>query len=319
MTKNISVIAFTPVMKDVWDELVRDSRNGTFLQLRSFMDYHEDRFTDCSVIIMKGDTPVAVFPANRDASTIFSHSGITFGGLIYGMGLRSAAVRDIFHAIMDYYRSIGALKLYYKPIPYIFHRYPTQEDLYALTLNNGRIVRRDLSSVIQMDSRPKITSSRKGGISKSKKAGLHIKTGFFFGEFHELLCKVLKKHGAAPAHTEAELALLQSRFPDAIKLVGAFHGSDLMAATWIFDFGDCLHTQYLASSDKGRDVGALDFLIFTIIDDASEKSKFISFGASTEDGGLALNEGLIFQKEGFGARGLVLDHYEIDLGAGLDS
>ena len=41
--------------------------------------------------------------------------------------------------------------------------------------------------------------------------------------------------------------------------------------------------------------------------------KFFSFGISTENAGKTLNSGLINQKENFGARGLVLDFYEINI------
>ena len=37
--------------------------------------------------------------------------------------------------------------------------------------------------------------------------------------------------------------------------------------------------------------------------------KYFDFGTSTEDNGNFLNKGLIFQKEGFGARGIVYKHY----------
>ena len=37
------------------------------------------------------------------------------------------------------------------------------------------------------------------------------------------------------------------------------------------------------------------------------------FGISTEDNGRILNDGLIFEKEGFGARSVCYDTYELDL------
>ena len=47
----ISIEAYTPALKGAtWDELVQASRNGVFLHLRDYMDYHSDRFTDASLI-----------------------------------------------------------------------------------------------------------------------------------------------------------------------------------------------------------------------------------------------------------------------------
>lgn len=256
---------------------------------------------------------MAAFPANQAEDTIFSHSGITFGGLIYGIDHRTIAIRDTFSTMLEYYRAKGMRKIYYKTIPYIFHRYPSQEDLYALYLSNARLVRRDLSSIIKLRNRPKISSNRKSGISKAKKANLRTEVGSFYGEFHKLLSSALKTHGVLPVHSENELALLHSRFPNNIRLEGVFQDNELIAATWLFDFGNCLHTQYLASSDKGKALGALDFLLSSIIENAPPHIEYISFGVSTDNNGRNLNEGLIHQKEGFGGRGVVLDHYEIDL------
>ena len=40
---------------------------------------------------------------------------------------------------------------------------------------------------------------------------------------------------------------------------------------------------------------------------------YFDFGKSTEDLGTYLNENLIYQKEGFGARGVCYDTYEWDI------
>ena len=43
--------------------------------------------------------------------------------------------------------------------------------------------------------------------------------------------------------------------------------------------------------------------------------RYFDFGISNEQGGRKLNRGLIDQKEGFGARAVVHDHYAIDFAA----
>ena len=57
-------------------------------------------------------------------------------------------------------------------------------------------------------------------------------------------------------------------------------------------------------------MGALDLLFDTLIDSCSGSFKYFDFGRSTEHGGRYLNESLIFQKEGFGGRGVCYDTYE---------
>jgi hypothetical protein len=70
----------------------------------------------------------------------------------------------------------------------------------------------------------------------------------------------------------------------------------------------------LATNNEGKEIGALDALIEMCIKESEARGeKFFSFGISTENAGKTLNSGLINQKENFGARGLVLDFYEINI------
>ena len=86
-----------------------------------------------------------------------------------------------------------------------------------------------------------------------------------------------------------------------------------MSGALVYDFGHIVHTQYLGTSDEGRKVGALDFVLNELISKTYSDKKYFSFGISTEDSGRYLNEGLIAQKEGFGARAIVHDFYEIKI------
>lgn len=49
----------------LWNEFVRNSKNGTFLFCRDYMDYHADRFEDFSAIVESNGRPLALFPASR--------------------------------------------------------------------------------------------------------------------------------------------------------------------------------------------------------------------------------------------------------------
>lgn len=310
---SFEITRYTVEQRTIWDDVVRKSKNGNFLHQRDYMEYHAHRFDEQSVIIFKQGKPIAVFPCNRVDNKIVSHGGLTYGGLIYGNNLHAAAVLEIFHAIAEYYRQGNIQSILYKAIPHLFHKYPAEEDLYALHRLGARVCRRDISSAIRLDSRIKFSDSRKCTIRKSAKLGVEIREGDFFAEYHKLLAQVVAKFGSEPVHTLEELELLKSRLPDNIRLFGAFNGEQLLAGTIIYDFGHVVHTQYLASSDEGREIGALDFVLARLIEDTFASRQYFSFGISTEQDGKYLNEGLIFQKEGFGARGVVNDFYKWDL------
>ncbi len=130
--------------------------------------------------------------------------------------------------------------------------------------------------------------------------------------FWDILAGILMdKHKKKPVHTVRELQLLQSRFPDKIKLHVVRDGSEVVAGIMVYDMGHVVHAQYIASSEKGKKSGALDLLIHNLITEVYADRTYFDFGVSTENGGGYLNEGLIFQKEGFGARSVVYDTYEM--------
>ncbi|MBQ6659691.1 MAG: GNAT family N-acetyltransferase, partial [Prevotella sp.] len=50
---------------DEWNQFVAQSKNGTFLFDRCYMDYHQDRFEDYSLMFYLDNKLYALLPANR--------------------------------------------------------------------------------------------------------------------------------------------------------------------------------------------------------------------------------------------------------------
>ncbi|MBR0964684.1 GNAT family N-acetyltransferase [Bradyrhizobium diazoefficiens] len=309
----ISVRSYSAQDEAAWNGIVLQSRTGNFLHLRSYMDYHSDRFIDQSLIVLQDDQPCAVFPASLHGDTISSHGGLTYGGLLATTELRAQSTLEAFEKIAAHYASAGRDKMVYKAVPHVFHRYPSEEDLYALFRMGARLQRRDISSVVEIGKAPKYSKGRKWTINKARKANLVVAASDRLDEFHELLCRQANERGRQVVHSLSELQLLKSRFPDRIVLYEARAEGLLQAGALIYDFGSTVHTQYLASSDFGRAHGALDLVISELVTNQYGDRRYFSFGISTEQSGRVLNEGLVAQKEGFGGRGVVHDFYEMDL------
>jgi hypothetical protein len=306
----ITVKPYHAELAMVWDDLLLKTRARNFLFLRKYMDYHCDRFVDRSLIVESADRPIAVFPASSHVKTIISHAGLTYGGLIATERLRTEDTLRVFDKIRKHYFELGIEKLIYKAIPYIFQQYPVQEDLYALFRFGAKVIRRDVSSVIALDKDFRYSKGCKWSINKARKAKISLNVGNDFPTFHVMLSSLLKKFEVAPTHSLSEIILLHERFPNEIVLYEARLENELLAGSVVYDLGDTVHTQYLAASDRGREVGALDFLLADLIENVYKDRRYFSFGISTENDGKTLNSGLIAYKEGFGARAVVHDFYE---------
>lgn len=301
--------------KEAWNAFIDSCKTPLFFFQREFLEYHSDRFVDASLMFYLQDRLVAVFPASKQAETLISHGGLTYGGMLLSDKVRSESVLEIMRCLASHARLAGYRKIIYKAIPYLFYAQGAQEDLYALThLFDARVVRRDLSSVIYLDNRMKPSKGRKWLIARAKKSGLVVTDSHDWANFYDLLATVLSRHGATPVHSIDELKKLSQLFPANISLRVVEKSNALLAATLLFKFNSTVHTQYLATSEEGKELGALDFLVETCIEESKQAGyKYFSFGISTEKQGKLLNAGLIAQKESFGARGLVLDVYEVDL------
>ena len=306
---------YSPTRRAEWDEFIRRSKNGTFLFLRDYMDYHADRFVDYSWTVRddRGKL-VAVLPANRTQDCVYTHGGLTYGGFVTGDDMRAATMLHVFRSTLDTMKHDGVTRMVYKTIPYIYSRLPAEEDRYALFLCNGRVIRRDVLSVIPREGRLGFQERRRRCIKTALKAGLSVAPSDRLEDFWQVLASNLNaRHKVAPAHRAEEMQLLMSRFPQTIRFFACMEGEELRAGVVMYDTGMVAHAQYIAADDRGRELGALDLLFQELITTSYGTSAFFDFGVSTVGGGTWLNVGLCEQKEGFGARTVVHDQYEIDL------
>jgi hypothetical protein len=311
----ITVIKFSPDHREAWNKYVLQSKNGTFLFDRGYMEYHDDRFEDCSLLFIdERNRLVGLMPASRHGDTVISHGGLTYGGMISNEDMKTATMLQIFDVMLCHLSVEGYAKLLYKPVPHIFHRIPAEEDLYALFVNNARLYRRDASSVIYLPERMKLAKGKREGVKKAQRNGLSVRESRDFKAFFAIGMDVMReRHKLVPVHTSEEMELLGKRFPHNIRLHGTFSGERMLAGALTYVFEPSVHVQYMYNSNDGLEQGALDVVLDHLINEVYTGLRYFSFGVSTEDNGRYLNEGLIHQKEMFGARSVVHDFYEIDL------
>jgi hypothetical protein len=119
---------------------------------------------------------------------------------------------------------------------------------------------------------------------------------------------------SAPVHTLEGNTLLRCDFPDIIKLHTCVDASGaLQAGVVIYESERVTPVQYIASSDPGRRVGAVDHLFSELPDESYAGKPFFDFGSSEDVNDHELAAGLIEQKEGFGARTIVLGFHALEI------
>ena len=303
---------YTPDKADEWNRFVAASKNGTFLFDRQFMDYHADRFMDCSLMFYRDNALYALLPANVKGDVLTSHGGLTYGGLVMSSRCSAKGVQEVFAAMNTYLADLGVRRVVYKAIPWIYHQLPAEEDLYALTsICHATLIIRDISSAVLGDRPVKFSESRKSGLRKALRMGLTVKESEDFATFWQILnANLTAKYGVRPVHSVSELELLYGRFSQAIRLYMVYDGDKPLGGTLLFLTPQVLHTQYISATAEGKAHGAIDLLFNHLINEVYTDYRYIDFGKSTVSDSADLNEQLIFQKEGFGARAVCYDTYE---------
>ncbi len=319
----IEIIQYTPEYHLQWDEFVNASRNGTFLFYRKYMEYHSDRFTDFSLIAQRDGKLMAMLPANRDGQVLYSHQGLTFGSWIVPLKHFDVTVMlEIWDAAAAWLKQQGITTVIYKAVPHIYHRYPCEEDLYALFRHNATLIESNISTTILLEEPLGFDRGNKSGMNAARKAGVVIEESEDWAGYWQVLDQVLmERHDTHPVHSLADIELLHDRFPQNIRLyiatlppASAGGEAEIVAGVVMYYTRAVAHSQYIASSPRGREVKALPLLFDTIIKSAQEAGyKYFDFGISNENHGHYLNEGLVQQKSRMGGRGIVYNIYKVVL------
>lgn len=313
------VVRYQSGMAADWNAFVKVSRNGTFLFERGFMDYHQHRFEDVSLLFYnENGTLIGLLPANicDNAECVQTHGGLTYGGLVLHPAATLTDVREMFRLLGQIYCDMGVQHVIYKAVPYIYHKYPAEDDRYWLFRAGAHLAASSASTAILLDGdahaalwHRKLKKKACEGLVLNEDNEAHL------NDFWAIVDNVLAtRHATTPVHTAGEIRLLFRRFPGRIKLYTVTNAEGrVITGCLAFVTDTTVHIQYMEAGEEGRRRRALDWLMFRLIARyADSGQRYFDFGISTEQGGRLLNEGLVYQKEGFGGRTVCYDIYSVE-------
>ena len=299
--------------KKVWNNFALQSNQDTFLFQRDFMDYHSHTFSDFSLMIYKKDKLIALLPANLVEKSLYSHQGLTYGSLIHSKVLKTNDFIKIFRTVLEFLNKNEITDLTIKELPNIYLQHQSNNPIeYVLFKTKAKLMRTDLHSVIDMKYKS-YSNSRKEGIKRANKYNLRVEESQTFDAFWNtiLIPNLEAKHGVKPVHSLEEITLLKSRFKNNIRQFNVFFENKIVGGTTIFETQNVAHCQYISGNKDKNELGSLDFLHHHLIETIFKEKPYFDFGTSNINAGQQINEGLLFWKEGFGARSIPQGFYNI--------
>lgn len=313
-----TVVHYNPDYYKTWNEFVSQAKNATFLFHRNFMEYHSNRFQDFSLLVLDAKNKLqAVLPANRVENKVFSHQGLTYGGLLFSSKIKTVAVFSILDAILAYLKQEKVESLLIKELPSLYATVNSDEVNYYLYQKGGKVVRKDMNLAYPLAMDTLLSKSKLKHYNKIDKSQFKIREENNFEDFWNLVLipRLAEKHQAKPVHTLEEIEYLANKFPENIKQFNVYYEDAIVAGITTFETEMVVKSQYGATTNLGQNLRALDFLYFELFKKYKDLGKqFFDMGVVTDASfSQNFNPGLLQQKEELGGVVYSQDYWELKL------
>jgi hypothetical protein len=256
---------------------------------------------------------VAVLPANVVDNQVFSHQGLTFGGLVCLEDVKVELIETVFESILAFFKENKMNNFILKPILDFYQSRVSNELNYFLFQNKASLMKRSMNLVIDYSKPLRISKSKLKHYRRVSKLGISIEEAVDCNLFWNqiLIPRLEEKYQTKPVHSLEEINQLKTSFPENIKQFNAYYEGEIVAGITLFISKKVVKSQYGATSLKGESVRVLDFLFIKLINEYSSEYSFFDMGIV--DDGDFYNKGLLKQKEELGCSVYLQDVFKIEL------
>lgn len=308
-----SIEKYTSPLSHRWNAFLPEAGNAPFLFHRDFIEYHRDRFSDFSLLLYKKQKLLALFPAHREGEKLYSHQGLSYGGLLLHTRCRFKEHCELFYQLTKYLHEEGIRELYIRDLPLIYRQPVTMETDLLYAWLQADLLRADIYSYLDMSRLTPPNRNRRRALKKAAAHAVKVTESEDYETFWNnlLIPNLAQRFGVKPTHSLEEIRQLHKRFPRAIQLFAACENGLMKAGAVLFVMKNVVHFQYSAGADDRAENGALELLFHTIIGHYTQK-RYISFGTSSNKENDTVNRGLLYWKESYGAHHIAQRFYKIN-------
>lgn len=303
--------------------IMKDSTTGEFINTFNYLEYHPaERFQDDSIaVIDRGSGEIrGIMIAAYDGDYVTSYPGTTFAGPVVDRAAKLEVTEAVLDKMLSYYESkyheikVKKIPEYYTLQPFHLIDYIFLQRGYVYGMSalaniiciDGVHSEDDILALFHSKRRNQVRK-----VVKEKGFILSAEDNIRENVWKNLNNNLQSKFRTGTTHTLEEIRELKRRCPNQIKAyyVDTKEG-EYGAFAIVFLFKNVFHTQYLDVNYTYAGQYPNLLLILKLIEKAREIGyRYLSFGASTEDGGDVLNRGLYNYKAEYGGGDILLPVY----------
>lgn len=237
----IQVIEYNEEYRDVWEDFVFHSNNGTLFHRQAFLDYHpKGKFNFHHLLFFEGDKLLAVMPGGiTDKDVFWSPVGASYGSLVT-KDLPFEKSLQLVDTMMEYFNSHNFKEIFLIPPPIIYNKKITQHIEYAMLYRKFDFELHYISHAIHLryDSNNFLghfdKTARKTIRKVIRENKITIAESNDYVSFNKILVENKARHNARPTHSLEDMLRLSQLVPESLRLKLIYLDGKPIAGTWLF-------------------------------------------------------------------------------------
>ncbi|RMD50348.1 MAG: GNAT family N-acetyltransferase, partial [Ignavibacteria bacterium] len=169
----MDVVVYKDEYRELWDEFVENSNNGTMFHLQQFLDYHPaGKFDWHHLMFFEKGNLKAVLPGTFENGVYESPIGASYGSLVIP-DITFKETMDLVSALLDWGKKNGVKHFILTSAPMIYENFQNQNLEFAMLWQGFNYQLHYISSAIKLDPArellPRFQSTVRRNIRKSLK------------------------------------------------------------------------------------------------------------------------------------------------------
>lgn len=322
----IIIKEYTPDQRELWDNFVDNSNNGTMFHKIRFLDYHpEGRFSFYNLMFYKNDELIALLPGGlKENGTVFwSPVGASYGSFVT-KDIPFSLSLEIVDAFMDFCKDSGIKEAFLIPPPLVYSLNISQHLEYAMLYRKFDFELHYISHAIDLkfgnDFLSHFDKTARKSIHKIlREKQIRIEESQDYETFNRILLANKAKHNAKPTHSLEDMLKLRELLPDNLRLYLVYYGDEPIAGSLLFLTNKkvvlCFYNMLLYEYEHLKPVY---LIMYETVRWATENGyEWVDIGVSQDtkaEDPMTPSLNLIYFKERFNAKGILRStfHYKFD-------